>query len=151
MNASLSAPHPAALDLRLKLCWVLVAGERRVRLVDSAPPGTLIALGLPLFFGPPDSLSSLFLSSAGGTTITVGFIPLATPLPEGRRRRRLTRDHRGQRFGGRWMMVDESCIVQWRRISGKIVSEGRSRIEGSQGYARHVSVRVYGIENWAVI
>ena len=149
MDASLSAPRPAALDLLLKFVRVLVAGERRALFMGSAPPGTLVAPGLPLFFGPPDSFSSLFLSSAGGTTITVSFIPLATPLPEGRRWRHLTRDHRGQRFGGRCKMVGELCVIQWRRISGEIVSEGWSRIEESRGYARHVNV--HGIDNWAKI
>ncbi len=133
MDASLSAPLPAALDLSLDICRVLVAGERRVLFVDSAPPGTLIAPGLPLFFGPPDSFSSLFLSSAGGTTITVGFIPLATPLPEGRRWHRLTRDRRGQRSGGHCKMAVGLCKIQRRRISRKIVSEGRSRIGGVEG------------------
>jgi hypothetical protein len=138
VDTSLSAPRPAALDISLKMFWVLVAGERRVLVVDSAPPRTLVALGLPFFLGPPDPSSSLFLSSGHRTIIVLGFIPLTTSLPEGSRRSRLKCGHRGQRFGRRCQVAGLYKIPRGR-ISRRIVSGGT--------YRRNQGAR--GIEKWA--
>ena len=132
-DTSLSAPRPTALDIPLIYFRVLVAGDRRDFFEDFASPGTLVALGLPFLFGPPDSSLSLFLSSASRTIITVGFIPCATSLPEGSRRPRLKHDHRGQCFGRRCQMASGLCKIPWGRISRKIGSEGCSRIGGVNG------------------
>ncbi|KAI9430850.1 hypothetical protein H4582DRAFT_2014380, partial [Lactarius indigo] len=107
VDASLSAPRPAALDILLMFGWVLVAGERRVRFVESAPPDTLIALGLPLLLRTSRFTFVAVLVASQRTTITVGFIPLVTALPVGRRWGHLRRDHHGQRFRRHCEMVEE--------------------------------------------
>ena len=113
VGASLSVPHPAALDILLISCWILVVEGRRVLFVDAAPPGTL-ALGPTFFFGPPDSASSLSLPSASRTTIALGFIPLTTSLPEGWSRLR-----RGQRFRWHCQKAGQLGEIPCGRISKK--------------------------------
>ena len=115
VGASLSVPHPAALDILLISCWILVVEGRRVLFVDAAPHGTL-ALGPTFFFRPPDSASSLSLLSGSRTMISLGFIPLTTSLPEGSR---LSRLRRGQRFGWRCQKAGQLGEIPCDRISKK--------------------------------
>lgn len=88
--------------------------------MDAAPPG---AHALGLFFGPPDSASSLFLSSVNRTILAVGFILLTTSLLEASRWSRLRCGHRGQRFGWRCQITGEFGEIPCGWISKKIVSE----------------------------
>ena len=131
MSASLPAPRPAALDLSLFTCRVLVVGERGVLCVDFAPPETLAVFVLALFCGP-DPFSSLFSSAYGRSYIVVGFIPCSTPLSERRRQwHHLTSEHRGQCSGGRC-----DVIVRWRTIGLHWIPEiyeQLSRIRKSKG------------------
>ena len=108
---------PTTSDVEFVPNWVLVAGNQQVLFEDSACPGNVGSRGPVRFFRTPDWLSSLFLSSAGETTITIGLIPLTTSLTEGSRWLRLWHDHRNQRFRRHSQMVDESCKVPMGRSS----------------------------------
>ena len=137
VGTSISAPHPTTSDVEFVPNWVIVAGNQQVLFEDSACPGNVGSLGLVRFFRTPDWLSSLFLSSAGETTITIGLIPLTTSL---------TREVDGPASGMTIGINASVVIARW------LVSRVKS-LRGQMSRKNHFrrTVKYWTVKYWGVM